>query len=173
MLSKSLLKECWTPKESKWFDNLPVLFYSFSFVFCLRVKNLKEAKNCHIAGGAKKLTGVSPELMAKINLEVKGEVLMKVLRIVKSGKVFYPKEYIRMVKCNAHVVLFESGKVWEIEFFVWDRQTGIMLAVFSEIQPDLKKPFFFCEAGHHTLRMKQERYYFTWHVCIIRFRLVT
>lgn len=125
------------------------------------MKNLKEAKNCHIAGGAKKLTGISPELMAKINLEVKGEALMKVLRIVKSGKVFYSKEYTRMVKRNAHVVLFESGKVGEIEFFVWERQTGITLAVFSEIQPDLEKPFFFCEAGHHTLRMKQERYYFT------------
>ena len=98
---------------------------------------------------------------------------MKVLRIVKSGKVFYSKEYTRMVKRNAHVVLFESGKVGEIEFFVWERQTGITLAVFSEIQPDLEKPFFFCEAGHHTLRMKQERYYFTWHLCIIRFRLVT
>lgn len=85
------------------------------------MKNLKEAKNCHIAGGAKKLTGISPELMAKINLEVKGEALMKVLRIVKSGKVFYSKEYTRMVKRNAHVVLFESGKVGEIEFFVWER----------------------------------------------------
>ena len=98
---------------------------------------------------------------------------MKVLRIVKSGKVFYSKEYTRMVDSNAHVVLFQSGKVGEIELFVWDRQTGITVAVFSEIQPDLEKPFFFCEAGHHTLRMKQERYYFTWHVCIIRFGLVT
>jgi len=122
------------------------------------VKNLKEAKNCQIAGGAKKLTGVQPELMEKICREVKGEAIAKVLRIVKNGQVFYSKEYTRMVKRNAHVVLLVSGQVGEIQFFVWDRQTGITLAVFREIQPDLEKPFFFSKAGHHMLRMKQDRY---------------
>ena len=123
------------------------------------MKNLKEAKNCQIAGGAKKLTGVQPELMEKICREVEGEAnLAKVLRIVKNGQVFYSKEYTRMVKRNAHVVLLVSGQVGEIQFFVWDRQTGITLAVFREIQPDLEKPFFFSKAGHHMLRMKQDKY---------------
>lgn len=122
------------------------------------MKNLKEAKNCQIAGGAKKLTGIPPELMEKIHREVEGEAIAKVLRIIKNGQVFYSKEYTRMVKRNAHVVLLASGKVGEIQFFVWDRQTGITLAVLREIQPDLEKPFFFNEAGHHMLRMKPERY---------------
>ena len=112
------------------------------------MKNLKEAKNCQIAGGAKKLTGVQPELMEKICREVEGEAIAKVLRIVKNGQVFYSKEYTRMVKRNAHVVLLVSGQVGEIQLFVWDRQTGITLAVFREIQPDLEKPFFFSKAGH-------------------------
>ena len=122
------------------------------------MKNLKKAKECYIAGGAKKLTGTPPDLMTKINMELKGDSIVKVLRIVKNGQVFYSKEYTRMVKRNAHVVLFACGKVGEIEFFVWDRCSGITLAVFREVQPDLGKPFFFDEAGHHTLRMKQERY---------------
>ena len=44
-----------------------------------------EAKNCQIAGGAKKLTGVQPELMEKICREVEGEAigsLSKSLRLV-------------------------------------------------------------------------------------------
>ena len=104
------------------------------------------------------MTGVPPELIEKIRREVEGEALTKVLRVVKNGQVFYSKEYTRMVKRNAHVVLLASGQVGEIQFFVWDRHTGITLAVFREIQPDLEKPFFFSNAGHHMLRMKQERY---------------
>lgn len=45
---------------------------------------------------------------------------MKVLRIVKNGYVYFLKEYIRMVKWNLFVVLFENGKIGEIEYFVWD-----------------------------------------------------
>ena len=125
---------------------------------CFRVKNLKEAENCSIAGGAKKLEGLPQELVQKIDMEVNGGSKVKVLRIVKKGQVFYSKEYTRMVKRNAYAVLFACGKVGEIEYFVWDRQSGITLAVFREVHPDLENPFFFSEAGHHTLRMKQERY---------------
>ena len=56
-----------------------------------------------------------------------------------------------MVKRNAHVVLFVFGQVIEIPLFVWDRQTGITLAVLREIQPYLEKPFF-SKVGHHMLR---------------------
>ena len=49
------------------------------------------------------------------------------------------------------------GKVGEVECFVWDRQSGITLAVFREVQPDLPN-LFFSDAGHHILRMKQEWY---------------
>ena len=54
-----------------------------------------------------------------------------------------------MVEQNGYVVLFACGKVGEVECFVWDRQSGITLAVFREVQPDLQKPFFFSETGHH------------------------
>ena len=76
-------------------------------------------------------------------------------QILKNGQVFYFKEYTRMVVQNGYVVLFACGKVGEVECFVWDRQSGITLAVFREVQPDLRKPFFFSEAGHHILRMKR------------------
>ena len=36
---------------------------------------------------------------------------MKVARIVMNGQVFFSKEYTRMVKRNACVVLFVNGKV--------------------------------------------------------------
>ncbi|XP_068736844.1 uncharacterized protein [Montipora capricornis] len=122
-----------------------------------RVKNLKETENCCIGGAAKKLVGLPQELAEKIDMEVNGGNKVKVLRIVKNGQVFYSKEYTRMVKRNAYVVLFACGKVGEVEYFVWDKQSGITLAVFREVQPDLQNPFLFSEAGHHTLRMKQER----------------
>ena len=68
------------------------------------MKNLKEAKNCQIAGGAKKVTGIPPELMEKICKEIKGEAITKVLRVVKNGQVFYSKEYTRMAKRNADML---------------------------------------------------------------------
>ena len=61
-----------------------------------------------------------------------------------------------MVEQNGYVLLFACGQVGEVECFVWDRQSGITLAVFREVQPDLQNLFFFSEAGHHILRMKQE-----------------
>ena len=63
-----------------------------------------------------------------------------------------------MVEWNGYVVLFACGKVGEVKCFVWDRQSGITLAVFREVQPDLQNLFFFSDAGHHILRMKQEWY---------------
>lgn len=96
-------------------------------------------------------------MLEKINIEIPGQTKMKVLRIVKNGHVYFSKEYTRMVKRNSSVALFENGKIGEIEFFVWDKDSGITLAVFREVYPDLSKPFFFQDAGHHILRMKQER----------------
>ena len=58
-------------------------------------------------------------------MKVEGGNKAKVLRIVKKGQVFYLKEYTRMAKRNASVVLFSCGKVGEIEFFVWEKQSGV------------------------------------------------
>ena len=43
------------------------------------------------------------------------------------------------------------GKVGEVECFVWDKQSGITLAVFREVQLDLQNLFFFSDAGHHII----------------------
>lgn len=143
------------------------IFYTNMLIFVLlwfRVKKLKAAQNCQIAGGAKKLTGLSQDVMDKINIEITGQAKMKVLHVLKNGHVFYSKEYTRMVKQNGYVALFENGKIGEIEFFVWDKDSGITLAVFREVNPDLVKPFFFQDAGHHLLRMKPERYIYDFFV---------
>ena len=94
--------------------------------------------------------------MDKINEEVEGQSKMKVARIVRKGQVFFSKEYTRMVKQNACVVLFVDGKVGEIEFFVWSRESGCTVAVYKEMVPDAVKPFFFDDAGHHILRMEKK-----------------
>ena len=87
-----------------------------------------------------------------------GENIFKVFRIVKKGHVYFSKEYTRMVKRNACVVLLSNGKVGEINYFIWDKQSGDTFFVFEEIQPDLEKPFFYENAGCHVLRMKPKRY---------------
>lgn len=62
-----------------------------------------------------------------------------------------------MVKRNACVVLLENGKVGEINFFIWNKNSGNTLVVYQEIEPDLERPFFFDDAGCHILRMKPQR----------------
>jgi hypothetical protein len=96
-----------------------------------------------------KLTGLAPTLMNEIDREGNGATKMKVLRIVKCGQVIYSKEYTRMVKRNAQVVLFDDGKVGEIEFFVWVKESGVTFAVFKEILLDEDNPFFFKDAGQN------------------------
>lgn len=128
-----------------------LLFFFYS------LKNLKDAKDCQIAGGAKKLSGLPAGLMDEV-LRKCGHNSMKVSRIVRKGHVYFSKAYTRMVKRNACVVLFTNGMVGEVNFFIWDKSSGVTLAVYEEIEPDLDKPFFFDEAGCHVLRMKPQRY---------------
>ena len=55
-----------------------------------RLKNLKEANNCQIAGAAKKLSGLPAHVMEYIMREC-GPESCKVLRIVKQSQVFFQK----------------------------------------------------------------------------------
>ena len=87
-----------------------------------------------------------------------GKDIHKVFRVVKKGQVYFSKEYTRMVKRDACVVLLSNGKVAEINYFIWDRQSGDTFLVYEEIQPDLERPFFYENVGCHVLRMKPERY---------------
>ena len=121
-----------------------------------RLKNLKDANDCQIAGAAKKLSGLLGHLMQDVLWEC-GPHSCKVLRIVKKGHVFFSKEYTRMVKRNACVVLLTIGKVGEIKFFIWNKTSGKTLVAYEEIEPGLDKPFFFDGAGCHVLRMKSQR----------------
>ena len=121
------------------------------------LKNLKEAKSCQIAGAAKKLSGLPPQLMRVVLIEC-GQNTSKVSRIVKKGHIYFSREYTRMVKRIACVVLLSNGKVADIQFFAWNKESGVTLAVYKEIEPDLDKPFFFDNAGCHILRMKSQRY---------------
>ena len=118
-----------------------------------RLKNLKDAVGCKIAGGASKLVGVEKHLVDEI-LQGQAGKKMKVLRVVRNGQVYYSKAYTRMVKRNAAVVLLDDKRVVEIEFFVWMKDSGITLAVYKEIPVDEDNPFYFEDAGHHLLRMK-------------------
>ena len=131
------------------------LHVSFILLFC-SLKNLKEAKDCQIAGGAKKLLAMPQHLTEEI-VRVCGHDSLKVSRIVRKGHVSFSKEYTRMVKRNACVVLLENGKVGEINFFIWNKNSGNTLVVYQEIEPDLERPFFFDDAGCHILRMKPQR----------------
>ena len=87
-----------------------------------------------------------------------GQNTSKVSRIVKKGQIYFSREYTRMVKRNACVVLLANGKVADIQFFAWNKESGVTLAVYKEIEPDLDKPFFFDNAGCHILQMKPQRY---------------
>jgi len=66
--------------------------YTGEYLFCyacFRVKNLKTAQGCQIAGGAKKLNGLSQDLLEKISIETTSETKMRVLHIVKNGHVYF------------------------------------------------------------------------------------
>ena len=47
-------------------------------------------------------------------------------------------------------ILLRTSKVGEIIFFVWNKDSVVALAVFTEIEPDIDKPFFSDNTGCHT-----------------------
>lgn len=121
------------------------------------MKNLKGAKDCQVAGGAKKLEGLPVHLVNEVLCKC-GPDNFKVLRIVRNGQVFFSREYTRMIKRNASVVLLSNGRVGDINFFIWNKVSGRILVVYKVIEPNLDNPFFFDDAGCHILRMKSQRY---------------
>ena len=124
------------------------------------LKNLKEANHCQIASGTKKLTGLhAPPSVADGVAQQCGENICKVFKIVMKGHVYFSKEYTRMVKHNACVVLLSNGKVGEINDFtcIWDKESGDAFFVYEELEPDLEKPFFYENARCHVLQMNPER----------------
>ena len=135
----------------------------FSIIWCehflllfLSLKNLKEANSCQIAGGAKKLDALPPDLAEEVAHEC-GENCLKVSRIVMKGHVYFSKEYTRMIKRNGFVVLLSNGKVAEIQFFIWSKGSGDTHLVYKEVKPDQRKPFFYNDVGCHVLRIQPQR----------------
>ena len=47
-------------------------------------------------------------------------------------------------------ILLRTSKVGEIIFFVWNKDSVVALAVFTEIKPDIDKPFFSDNTSCHT-----------------------
>ena len=93
------------------------------------MKNLKDAKDCQVAGGAKKLTGLPVHLVNEVLCKC-GPDNFKVFRIVRNGQVFFSREYTRMIKRNASVVLLSNGIVGDINFFIWNKVSGRILVVY-------------------------------------------
>lgn len=52
-----------------------------------------------------------------------------------------------MLTCR---ILLRTGKVGEIIFFAWNKDSVVALAVFTEIKPSIDKPFFPDNTGCHT-----------------------
>ena len=114
-----------------------------------RLKNLEEAEDSQVAGGAKKLTGLPEHL--KLGLAaLKSQELSKMDKCISVTNT-------RMVKRNALVVLLSNGRVGQINFFIWNKMSGRILVAYKEMEPNLEKPFFFDDAGCHVLRMKPQR----------------
>ena len=127
------------------------------FISTFRPQNLENAEGCQVAGKPKKLPSELPdEVMATI-AETIGRQSKAVTRIVQEGQVYFSKTYQRMKRRNASVILFENGKIGEVQFYAWNEETGATAAVFQELVPDPNRPFFFDDAGRHIMRVQPNR----------------
>ena len=50
-------------------------------------------------------------------------------------------------------MVFASGELGEIAYFLINIESKLVVAVYHELVPDIRQPFFFDKAGHHTIRM--------------------
>lgn len=125
------------------------------------VSTLKEATGCHVAGAAKPYV-LSADLQPLVsfalkNLSINNTGLFKVLRIWKNGQVFYSQEYTRVKKRNSHTVLLSGGTFAKVQYFLWYKPTGEVMAVYYEVPINNDKPFFLNDVGWHLVRINKER----------------
>jgi len=122
-----------------------------------RPRNLKEAKNCSIAGGVRPLKDISAQCLNTVTsiLGNGGELKMGA-RVVLGCHVFFSKLYTRVEKRNACVVQFKDNTFGEIELFAWNDNKEV-IAVYKQISIDMGRPFFFDDAGHHVLCVNKTR----------------
>ena len=126
--------------------------------FIYRIRNLKDARNCQVAGAAKPFQPPD-ELLEKLGAAVENnnDGFFKVLRIVKGGQVYYSKEYTRVVKRNSYTVLLTGELYASVLYYLWGRNCGKVFAVYHVIAVDAIKPFILKNAGYHIIRVQEER----------------
>ena len=126
-----------------------------------RISNSKEAAGCQVAGAAKPYI-LSAELQPMVsfalnNPSINSTGLFKVLRIWKNGRVFYSQEYTRVKKRNGYTVLLAGGAFAKVQYFLWYKHTGEVMAVYHEVPIDNDKPFFLNDVGWNLVCIKKER----------------
>lgn len=126
------------------------------FIACMlstkrQLRSLKKANDCQVAGGTKKVQNLQQPIGEAITRILGSDAVWLVNRIVVNGHVYFSKQYTRMVKRNACVVQFTDNTLGEIEFFVWEKKSGKVLAIFKEIEVDSNKLFFFNDVGLHAV----------------------
>lgn len=132
------------------------------FIECMlstkrQLRSLKKANDCQVAGGTKKVQNLQQPIGEAITRILGSDAVWMVNRIVVNGHVYFSKQYTRMVKRNACVVQFTDNTLGGIEFFVWEKKSGKVLAIFKEIEVDSNKLFFFNDVGLHAVRVKSDR----------------
>ena len=125
------------------------------------ISTLKEATGCQVAGAAKPYI-LSAELQPMVSFALKNPSinnagLFKVLRIWKNGQVFYSQEYTRVKKRNSYTVLLAGGAFAKVQYFLWYKPTGEVMAVCYEVPINNDKPFFLDDVGWHLVRINKER----------------
>lgn len=114
---------------------------------------LREARNCQIAGS---VTVLQEDAYTAVVLNVfEAESvfhLRKALRIVKNGRRFYSKSYVRMQKRNCYTVLTYSGEVVIVLYYIFHPEE---MQVFALTLPVIiQNNHIAFEAGKHLLPVK-------------------
>lgn len=91
------------------------------------------------------------------NPNINNTGLFKVLRVWKNGQIFYSQEYTRVKKRNSYTVLLAGGAFAKVQYFLWYKPTGEVMAVYYEVPINNASPFFLNDVGWHLVRIEKER----------------
>ena len=81
------------------------------------------------------------------NPNINNAGLFKVLRVWKNGQIFY----------SSYTVLLAEGAFAKVQYFLWYKPTGEVMAVYYEVPINNASPFFLNDVGWHLVRIEKER----------------
>ena len=128
-----------------------------------RLRNVKKAANCQIAGALRRWTAdddIYEQACLLIDLNcIRRPIFQVAKRVIVNGHIIYSRLYEKMKKHCGYAVLIEHNGgnfMAYVQYFLYESNSKTVFAVLKRIIVDLENPFLVSDKPRHLLRTAGE-----------------